>query len=292
MNKKYRLIVLLGILFFITLLVYNIPNRYSNVQEDDEPLITTTDSFEGSFNMEITPISLSNTNEDRLKIILINLEKRRDRLSHFVNLFNNSDLQSNSDLYRIDAVDGKKHINDIIPVLSDNALDEFKIYKKIKKRVGHHSLTEGGMGCYMSHILALKHVKNFGVPCVVAEDDVSIPENTYGNLYTFVKKIERIPKTKPYIILFHSICSNSMWDKLECTPVTDDIYSAKQFWSTAFYYITPEAAEVLLEFAFPIKYQIDHMMSTMNQKGLIDIYFIKNIVKTSFNDTDIQVPLI
>lgn len=289
-KNKTHLIAVLIIMFFMSCVIYYIPTRYSRYVVDEEPVITTTPRFESVFNTDITPLSL--TDGENLKVILINLKKREDRLNQFISMFKQSDLFRNTDLYRIEAVYGKDHIDDILPILSENALKEFEVYKRFKKRVGHHSLTEGGMGCYMSHIIAWKHVKNFGTPCVIAEDDVSVSKDTYSNLYNFVKKIEEIPKTRPYIILFHSICNSSSWDKLECVPISNDVYNAKQFWSTAFYYVTPEAVDILLEQSFPMKYQIDHMMSTMSKRGLIDIYFIKNIVRTSIADTNIQVPLL
>jgi GR25 family glycosyltransferase involved in LPS biosynthesis len=292
-EKKRNLIVVLVILFCMTWVIYYIPSmRYSRIMIDDEPLISVNSRIKKFFDTDITPISLTNNDYPVIKVILINLKKRDDRLREFIKYFKQSDLLVNTDLYRIEAVYGKDHLDDLIPILSRNALKEFEVYKRFNKRVGHHSLTEGGMGCYMSHIISWNHIRRFNTPCIIAEDDVYTPEDTYANLYKFVKKIEKLPKNKPYIILFHSICNSPTWDKLECAPVSDDVYNAKQFWSLAFYYVTPEAADVLLQHSFPIKYQLDHMMSLMNQRGLIDIYYIKNIVKTTLSSTDIQVPLL
>lgn len=293
MNEKKRdLIIIFTILFFMVYIIYYIPVRYSrDVIIDEEPLITTIPEFETSFNTQLTPISLSKK-DDSIKLILINLAKRKDRLGNFINSFTQSDLLNNSDLYRFEAVYGKNHLNELLQLLSENALREFKIYKRFKKRIGHHSLTEGGMGCYMSHVLVWDRVKKNNIPCIIAEDDVIIPQDTYSKLSNVVKKIEIIPKKRPYIILFHSLCSNLIWDKLECVPISNGVYNAKQFWSMAFYYMTPEAADLLLKHVFPIKYQIDHLLSLMNKEGLIDIFYVENVVNTSFSSTDIQVPLL
>jgi GR25 family glycosyltransferase involved in LPS biosynthesis len=294
-SKKYSLGVL-SLLFLLSFIIYikSKNGYYSLSSTDEESNFSPYVSFDTIFKTDVTPLRLQPDSETSVKMILINLDKRKERLNRFKDLFDKSDLYNSTELYRISAVDGKKHIKDIISLLSDKAQIEFKIYTKNGKRAGHHSLTEGGIGCYLSHILAWNHVKNFGVPCIVAEDDIIIPSDVYKKIQDLVINIEELPKDKPRVVLFHSICKSYSWDKLECVPIDETgIYKVKQFWSTAFYYITPEAADVLLRHAFPIKYQIDHMMSLMSIQKIIDIYFIKNIVSLPLiNDTDIQVPLL
>lgn len=229
--------------------------------------------------------------KNNLKLILINLDKRKDRLDSVLSSYNKSDLKEVSDLHRLSAVNGRENVNDILPFLSDEAEDEYMFYKNTGKRVGHHALTEGGMGCYMSHVNAWKQVKKFNTPCIIAEDDINIPKDAYANINKIFSRINPINKDKPYIVLFHSICRSHSWDGLECVPVENGVYNAKQFWSLAFYYVTPEAAEIMLDNVFPIKHQVDHMLSELNQRGLIDIFYVNDVVNMAIYDTDIQAPV-
>ena len=281
--KKY---VLIGLLILFILFVIYLNSSSHNEYIDDECIITHRSiGLESS----LEPISVKDNNN--LKIILINLDKRKDRLQSAIKSYNESDLNSVTDLYRLPAVDGRKQIETILPHLSRRALKEFNMYKDVGQRVGHHSLTEGGMGCYMSHVLAWQKIQEFEIPCIVAEDDIFIPKDTYKNIIDVMNLVDKIPKTRPYIVLFHCTCDSLIWDKLECVPVQNGVYNAKQFWGTAFYYVTPEAAEVMLDNVLPVKYQIDHAMSVWNQQGLIDIFYVKNLIGMGVFDTDIQVPV-
>jgi GR25 family glycosyltransferase involved in LPS biosynthesis len=286
-NKKYVLTSLV-ILFFISWIIYSSckGNEYEN---NDTDFIPKNTQLINKFDSNLEPISVKDNN---LKIILINLDKRKDRLQSVITSYNKSDLSDVTDLYRLAAIDGRKQIDNISPLLTDKATKEFNTYKQTGKRLGHHSLTEGAMGCYMSHVLAWKNVKEMGVPCIIAEDDIFIPNNTYKNILKLMNVIEGIHKPRPYIVLFHSICKSESWDKLECVPIKNGVFSAKQFWGTAFYYVTPEVAEFMLDRVLPIKYQIDHAMSRWNREGLIDIFYMKNIVDMAIYDTDIQSPLL
>jgi GR25 family glycosyltransferase involved in LPS biosynthesis len=281
MNYNQKVLVGLLILFFIIVIIYasSENNQYDEVNS----------SLLDKFNSNLEQISVKNNN---LKVILINLDNRKDRLQSLITGYHQSDLSEVTDLYRLSAIDGRKQLDDILPLMTENATKEFSMYQISGKRVGHHSLTEGGLGCYMSHVLAWKNVKEFGVPCIVAEDDIFIPTNTYDKINEIIQLVEDIPRNRPYIILFHSICKSHNWDKLECVPIENGLYKANQFWSTAFYYVTPEAAAVMLDNIFPIHYQIDHAMSKWNRDGLIDIFYKKNIVDMAIYDSDIQAPLL
>jgi GR25 family glycosyltransferase involved in LPS biosynthesis len=236
------------------------------------------------------PISVKK--DPRAKMILINLDKRKDRLDSVFKGYKNSDLYDSVDLYRLAAVNGRKNINEIRKLLSKEAEMEYLYYKKNGKRIGHQSLTEGGMGCYMSHVNAWKQVKKFGVPCIIAEDDINISGNTYERINDVLKTVETIPKNKPYVVLFHSICKSMSWDGLQCDYIDNGVYDAKQFWSMAFYYVTLEVASVLLNNAFPIECQVDHLLSNLNKRGLINVYYVNNVVDMAIYDTDIQAPVV
>lgn len=268
---KRNILLVFGVfLIFIVLLLLK------NRDVDDDDLI------------DLVPISVK---KQKTKMILINLDKRKDRLHSVISSFNESDFKHRVDLYRLPAVNGREKINSITPLLSKEASREYNFYLNTGHRTGHHSLTEGGMGCYMSHINAWKHVKKFGTPCIIAEDDIDIPYDACKNMNEIISLVKTIPKKKPYVILFHSICNSFSWDGLECVHVRDGVYNAKQFWSMAFYYLTPEVARLLLKNVFPIEYQVDHLLSMLNQKGLIDVYYVKDIVGMAIVDTDIQAPV-
>jgi hypothetical protein len=284
MNYNQKVLLGLLILFFIILVIYT-----SYASNQYEVSVEVNSSLLDKFNSNLEQISVKDNN---LKVILINLDKRKDRLQSLITSYYQSDLSDVTDLYRLSAIDGRKQLDDILPLMSENATKEFSMYKKSGKRLGHHSLTDGGLGCYMSHVLAWKNVKEFGVPCIVAEDDIFIPKNTYDNINEITQLVEGIPRNRPYIILFYSICKSYSWDNLECVPIENGLYKANQFWSTAFYYVTPEAAAVMLDNIFPIHYQIDHAMSKWNRDGLIDIFYKHNIVDMAMNDSDIQAPLL
>jgi len=90
--------------------------------------------------------------------ILINLDRRTDRLANFKRNFN-------YDFDRISAIDGKElSIKDNNLCYKNKIIFEnAKFFKNIKK---------GEIGCFLSHKLAWEKVIEKNEPCIIFEDDV------------------------------------------------------------------------------------------------------------------------
>ena len=216
------------------------------------------------------------------ELVLINLNSRKDRLNMFLNGYNASDCKNKLPLHRIEAVVGKDvNWQSMITPKAKKDLD--RVFKEGKRR--HHSEFPGlgGVGCYLSHLKALEYVVQNNRPMIICEDDAQLPPKFCEKVSAGLQLVP--PGKKPFLLLFHVICSG--WNELKCTMTQHNFYEVTKFWSLACYYVTPESAKVILENAKPLDVQIDAMISTLTEKSL-RIYAYP-ITKTNALGTDIQV---
>lgn len=217
-------------------------------------------------------------------VLVINLDRRPDRMQNF-----DKSYQLSAPYKRIPAIDSSIMGKDVMDsYMSPAAIKRLEEFRKTLKRNSHEELTTGAVGCYLSHVKAWYHCLETNRPCYIFEDDASVPkdfEKTVAKLGEFVGKTD-----KPTMLLFHVICNNLVWEKLKCHPVAEheNLYQVFTFWSLAAYYITPDVARVLVEYAFPIEYQVDYMISMLANQGFVDIYAYP-CVYTVDHTSDIQV---
>jgi GR25 family glycosyltransferase involved in LPS biosynthesis len=211
-------------------------------------------------------------------IVLINLDRRPERLSAFKRSMDASDIRDLK-LHKLSAKDWKT-IQWESYITPEAASDIKKKYRK--KGVG---LTEGAVGCYLSHLDALEYIAKQNKPWLICEDDAMFPTNIKPQIET---ALSHIPNTGKELVLFHYVCDSKLWSELKCESMNHDIKRIYQFWSTASYYVTPAMAKQLLELNKPpFSVQIDAKYSELAKNNTIAIYG-KNIVNVNSHGSDVQ----
>ena len=97
------------------------------------------------------------------KLFIINMDKDKDRFRKIMKFYNNSDV-STLPLNRYSAIVGKN-----VPIdkwLTSDSINELRLIEKNGYRTHHHSLTRGGIGCFLSHYYLAK--------TLLSEKDVSM----------------------------------------------------------------------------------------------------------------------
>ena len=85
---------------------------------------------------------------DDIAFYVINMDKDKERYKKIINNYKDSDFPSNK-LIRYPAVIGKEvNIDDW---LSSDAISELNLMERNGYRTHHHSLSRGGIGCFLSH---------------------------------------------------------------------------------------------------------------------------------------------
>ena len=216
------------------------------------------------------------------KILYINLSRRPDRNEHISKSLDYLNLFSNSE--RVDAVDGKELIKEDI---STNLITEEGINDAYnQEQVVYEPLTEGGIGCALSHMKIYKKIIDENIDrCLILEDDTSFDID-------FLKKLEevedKIPKEFDMLFLGYHI-SYVKKDINKYYFIPDRVYGLFG------YIVSKEGAKKLLEL-FPISLQIDteisNNMSKFNAYCLGPEYHVtysdRSSTTTKFG-TDIQI---
>ena len=99
-----------------------------------------------------------------LSIFVISLKSAIERRVHITNLMKKHDLQFTF----FDAVDGQK--------LKQKELSYYNPEDSIRKY--GRTLSQGEIGCYLSHLYLLKHIVNHNLPqALILEDDAQFGED-------------------------------------------------------------------------------------------------------------------
>jgi len=121
---------------------------------------------------------------------VINLEKNSDRKIKFLKEWNNIDDRINI-IKAVDTTNGMwlnyEH------KMSKKAVEELKEAIAKKERKTNSSLTEGAVGCYLSHLKCwrrfIKESKSENDYCLIFEDDSTIPKDLFETTSNIVNKI-------------------------------------------------------------------------------------------------------
>lgn len=182
----------------------------------------------------------------------INLIENTDRKEAFVKEWNNIDKR----LKFVEAVDTRLHLWKYYKdYLSKESLKELKQTIKNKKRETHDALTEGAIGCYLSHIKCwkkfLKECKDEDGYCVIFEDDSSIPKNLIKIMDNIAKNIQE--KWGVILLGWTATSQYSSYNK--------HLYIPNTFHQTHAYMLSSYGAKKLLKLHDKIEIQLDYFMS-------------------------------
>lgn len=217
---------------------------------------------------------------DNIPKYLINLDRRQDRLLVTEKLLNENGYKN---IIRFSAIDGTNLDNHILTKIVDKqSLDP--IYNK--KRTEDKELSFGAVGCYLSHVNLWNKIENdiFFDYAIIFEDDTN-PTINKDKLNEFLLKS---PKDWDIITLgcFYNPKKNytdSVFDKID------------RFFCLHAYIINKKAIAKIKPHLYPLKVQIDWLLSDLSSDDKLNIYVIKNsdwYQNTKISSTDIQTPMI
>ena len=214
-------------------------------------------------------------------VYVINLKKHTDRLRIFQEKYDTSDARAHlGKACRFPAVEGDAV--DWLDVVSPDRLEALQRVATTGKRMTHHELTPGAVGCYMSHIGAWKKLVASNRPfALIFEDDADVPPDMFAKLSQCMKEI---PENWDLFLLGWEGSGDS-------TAVGKHITKMKRFLRGHAYMISQKCARTLLPTMLPMTQQVDWAMSAhiprINVFGATD-----QIVPVNWQGTSIQTPLV
>ncbi len=220
-------------------------------------------------------------------VVVINLDRRPDRLARFHTYFLQSDAR-HLPLTRQSAVDGSKLLADgtLTDQLSATAVAELRDLALTGARKHHSQLSPGAVGCYLSHVNAWRYVANQKKPWIIMEDDAQTPKNLLSEACKAWEDNRHMLEDGAMPALLHL----GIRCLLQCSATSNKGYMRPAaFWGTNCYALTPDTSRHLLRHPrlFPIDVQIDSWMSL--QPDIQNV--AKQVVPFESEDaSDIQVP--
>ena len=218
-------------------------------------------------------------NEIKLRLYVINMDKDKERYQKLLKHYKNSDLTT-LPINRYEAIVGKK-----VPPetwLSKDALTELQLIEKNGFRTHHHSVTRGGLGCFLSHYNLAKQLVND--PSVngylIFEDDTTMLPTTYNQILT---SLEEAPQDWD-MLLFYTIRAVGRSEN-------DTFNKLKSFWGMNCYILSKHGAKKFVDEVNETKIdgQVDCYLSRMIQQKKMNIYSTKtHFVSSNSTDTNIQ----
>jgi len=154
-----------------------------------------------------------------IKEVFLNLDrcvdKRKDMTSKFPNAI------------RVKAVDGREQ--------TPESIAPFKVSKEWRDPSSGRRITQGEVGCAMSHIKAWKLCTVLDEPIIVLEDDVEVLNSNYQEL---VKKYSNYD----FLYLGYKDMQG------ECEVINSELKKPKFTYWMCSYYITPKVAQALIDY--------------------------------------------
>ena len=222
--------------------------------------------------------------ENNSKVFVINLDKDKDRLKEFTQYYQESDFKD-IPLNRFPGIQGNNVNSD--EWIAPHAKTDHNRNVKTGKREKHHELSEGGLGCFLSHLELAKKLVKEGTNVneyIVFEDDSKCKSNSKSELY---KYMSHLPKDWDFFIA-RPIRNNG-------NTINEYIKKPSSFWGLGLYVMNKEGAKKLIQEVKEKKIdgQIDSYLSRMNQKKNMNVYSsYKSIVDdNSHNISNIQIML-
>jgi GR25 family glycosyltransferase involved in LPS biosynthesis len=201
---------------------------------------------------------------DNIPYYYINLDERTDRKDHIENIAKKYNIKN---ITRIPAI-SIKSLDDVY--LHKNKID-INAYNMLvkqnitKNRLHHYDLTNGSIGCFLSHLECYKKIVESNTPyAIIFEDDIEI--NCDKNIYDKIISEIEIPQDADIVLLFALIIEK---DK----DITDKLKKINFFNCLTFYLVTNKGAKKLLDNLNPIKMQIDGQISRLSYDKIINVYF-------------------
>ena len=198
----------------------------------------------------------------KIKVYLINLDSRKDRLNIFLKNYN---LKFDYEIIR--AIDKifinpfELYKNNILGIIGLNNLN-----KNIRNN--HYEFnSKGAIGCYLSHIKTWEKIIEDNVDYgIIYEDDIEINKKINEEIiYNYIKNL---PKDWDILLLNKNRIKGKQYKK--------NIYKIERFICTHSYIIKKTSINKIINNIYPINQQIDFKLSILAKKKIINIYHYKN----------------
>jgi glycosyl transferase family 25 len=126
--------------------------------------------------------------------------------------------------------------------------------------------TPSTIGCAASHAKAWRRAARSGRPyTLVLEDDVELDLDARDVIQRVLK---RVPSDADVIVLGCYLCATTRNRGSRST----DLIRIRQFSGTHAYIVTQRGAQRLLDYATPVKFHVDMVMSSLNHTGILTTY--------------------
>lgn len=215
-----------------------------------------------------------------IEVYVINLDRNRDRLEHFLDQYMSSDLKIKK-FNRFKAIEGKSL--KIEEYVTEKALKEIRDAEDNGYRTKHYQLTRGAIGCYLSHRSLYNTIKDQDKPyAIIFEDDVDIDSRIF---FKTNEALKHVPEDWEMLLLgcFCVKCNKHL------------VYlDVERFFLLHGYIIRKETAKKLHEHLEnkKIEQQIDWEISDMIKALDLKVYCLKDsIARQKGFKTNIQMPL-
>jgi len=191
---------------------------------------------------------------------VINLEANEDRKNKFFEEWNNIDPKINI----IKAIDTRNNLwENYKQHISEKAIKDLREVIKNKIRKSHEALSEGAVGCYLSHLKCWRRFLEESTSkddyCLIFEDDSSIPKDLIKTTNNIVERIN----VKWGVILL-GWQANSQYKHFN-----KDLLIAGDFWFLHAYLLSNFGVRKLLELHDKIEMQVDHFMSKYRDEARV-----------------------
>jgi GR25 family glycosyltransferase involved in LPS biosynthesis len=154
-------------------------------------------------------------------------------------------------------------------LIKPNALNTLIESNETHIRHNHYELTNGAVGCYLSHMeIYAKMVSNDIPYAIILEDDVEI--STSKNDFWRILPNIKIPEDCDIFLI-----NVNIYD-LHPQTISPNIKKINFFFGTHFYILTLAGAKKLIKHLFPIQMQIDSQLARLSYDKIINIYTYTN----------------
>jgi GR25 family glycosyltransferase involved in LPS biosynthesis len=217
------------------------------------------------------------------KLYYINLDKNEDRNNNIKNLISKFGFINS---FRLSAISTKTQdeINTYKKYITNEAYDKLQINNIKKSRDNHYELSNGAVGCYLSHMEIYKDMIKNNIPYAIILEDDCVINNTKEQFWEKVSKIN-IPNDTDICLMHGIIYDNSL-------TKNENINKVDFFLCLHFYVVTLEGAKKLVNSLLPIEMQIDSKISRLAYDKKLNLYCYNKkdlgIIQAKMG-TDIQV---
>lgn len=210
-------------------------------------------------------------------VYVINLDRRRDRWLGVAQMLRSRGF---TDVTRVPAVDGRQ----LTPAFLERYVAPEALQALASPRINHEDLgSTGAVGCYLSHVDVWRRVARSHTPALVVEDDATVTPALLA--FAIVQHTSHMLANVDVALLGYLTLRSHVQNADGVVP-----YVGK-FFGTHFYYVTPEGARKLLQYALPITMQVDAYMGQCSDK-LRMVVHQPNLSWQTGGDTDIQTPCV